>query len=64
MGAFSSPWDLARSGSQRLRTSILAPGRLHLTSVKYHSMPGLSLTSLLTVLVSVVGAPRDQGKFF
>lgn len=40
------------------------PDTSTLTSVKYDSMPGFSLTSLLTVLVSVVGAPRDQGNSF
>ena len=40
------------------------PDTSTLTSVKYNSMPGFSVTSLLTVLVSVVGAPRDQGNSF
>lgn len=48
MGAFYSAWDLVQSGSQRPRTSILAPVHLPLTCVKYDSMPGFSLTSLLT----------------
>lgn len=48
VGAFIQPgtWP----GSQRPLTSILARILLPWTSVKYDSMPGFSLTSLLTVL--------------